>query len=103
MCGIVGYGGGRQAYPILVKGLTRLEYRGYDSAGVALVNDNGDSAVAVLKRVNPKIAIMEQRRQFDGGELAFSLRFIVPVNEVGHQGCRFLQIFHLGFSYNLSE
>jgi glutamine---fructose-6-phosphate transaminase (isomerizing) len=38
MCGIVGYVGAREAYPILIKGLKRLEYRGYDSAGVALIN-----------------------------------------------------------------
>ena len=41
MCGIVGYTGRRQAYPILIKGLHRLEYRGYDSVGVALMDDNG--------------------------------------------------------------
>jgi len=38
MCGIVAYLGKKQAYPILVKGLKRLEYRGYDSSGIALLN-----------------------------------------------------------------
>jgi len=42
MCGIVGYTGPREAGPILIEGLRRLEYRGYDSAGIALVDEAGD-------------------------------------------------------------
>jgi glucosamine--fructose-6-phosphate aminotransferase (isomerizing) len=45
MCGIVAYIGHREAYPIVIRGLKRLEYRGYDSAGVALLNDKKDFLV----------------------------------------------------------
>ncbi|MFL2568344.1 MAG: glutamine--fructose-6-phosphate transaminase (isomerizing) [Flavobacteriales bacterium] len=45
MCGIVAYVGSRQAYPILIKGLQRLEYRGYDSAGIGLITDDNNSII----------------------------------------------------------
>jgi glutamine---fructose-6-phosphate transaminase (isomerizing) len=48
MCGIVAYIGSKEAYPILVKGLKRLEYRGYDSAGVAIMNGNNE--IQILKK-----------------------------------------------------
>ncbi len=49
MCGIVGYIGKRDSYPILIKGLKRLEYRGYDSAGVALLSKSGNLNVYKVK------------------------------------------------------
>ena len=49
MCGIVGYIGRKEAYPVLIKGLRRLEYRGYDSAGVALINKEGNLNVYKTK------------------------------------------------------
>lgn len=57
MCGIVGYIGKRQVFPILIKGLKRLEYRGYDSAGVAMINDYGDLSVYKTKG---KVADLER-------------------------------------------
>jgi len=40
MCGIVGYIGKKPAYPVIINGLKKLEYRGYDSAGISVVNEN---------------------------------------------------------------
>ncbi|HVX48649.1 MAG TPA: hypothetical protein VHB48_00775, partial [Chitinophagaceae bacterium] len=59
MCGIVGYTGPRQAYPIILKGLKRLEYRGYDSAGVALVNDGVLNVYKKKGKVAALEAVME--------------------------------------------
>ena len=55
MCGIVGYTGPREAYPIIIKGLKRLEYRGYDSTGVALQNSNG----LIVYKKKGKVAELE--------------------------------------------
>ncbi len=62
MCGIVGYTGPREAGPILIEGLRRLEYRGYDSAGIALVDDRGDLFVEKKagKLANLEVAIAER-------------------------------------------
>ena len=55
MCGIVAYIGHQEAYPIIIKGLKRLEYRGYDSAGIALINDN---SLNLYKKAG-KVSVLE--------------------------------------------
>ena len=57
MCGIVGYVGHKDAYPILIKGLKHLEYRGYDSAGVAMINPSGELNIYKAKG---KVAALEE-------------------------------------------
>ncbi|MEA4982745.1 MAG: glutamine--fructose-6-phosphate transaminase (isomerizing) [Paludibacter sp.] len=61
MCGIVGYIGFRDAYPILIKGLQRLEYRGYDSAGIALMNDGQLNVYKAKGKVADLIQFAEQK------------------------------------------
>ena len=63
MCGIVAYIGKKQAYPVLIKGLQRLEYRGYDSAGVAMINKNGD--LNVYKRKGKVTDLIEFAKNQD--------------------------------------
>ena len=72
MCGIVGYLGTKQAYPILIEGLKRLEYRGYDSAGVALAQ-GGDGHLTVVK-AKGRIARLEEQMQGQdaGGRLGIA-------------------------------
>lgn len=66
MCGIVGYIGKKEAFPILIKGLKRLEYRGYDSAGIALLNGN----LSIYKKAGK---VSELEKITDGAEITANI------------------------------
>ena len=62
MCGIIGFTGLKQAAPILLEGLARMEYRGYDSAGIAVVSSDPPRALQLAK-VSGKVAGLFEKTQ----------------------------------------
>lgn len=66
MCGIIGYTGSREASPVLLDGLKKLEYRGYDSAGIAVMNGNGISLSKVAGRIEDLCEKTDDGRSLTG-------------------------------------
>ncbi len=108
MCGIVGYIGTKQALPILVKGLRRLEYRGYDSAGVAIANERGlerfravgkiDNLVEKIKteKIEGTVGIAHTRWATHGG--------VTEENAHPHTDCKGdIVVIHNGIVENYRE
>ncbi len=86
MCGIVAYIGPREAYPVIMKGLKRLEYRGYDSAGVALLDQiicgyirNRDGLLLWKKVLSEKICMLMQASVIPDGQHMVNPATAMPI------------------------
>ena len=80
MCGIVGYVGGRPAQEILLAGLRKLEYRGYDSAGVSLIADGEIESIRAVGNLDNLVAAVTAAE--DGGGVAVATR--AATTGIGH-------------------
>ena len=79
MCGIVGYVGDRPCRDLLIAGLEKLEYRGYDSAGVSVISDGEiDSVRAVGNLANLRAAVEEELGDGDTGSVAVAAELAQP-------------------------
>ena len=67
MCGIVGYLGERDSLPIILNGLKRLEYRGYDSAGIAIYNGSTMSSCKSKGKISKLEKLLDKRKNMSGG------------------------------------
>jgi glucosamine--fructose-6-phosphate aminotransferase (isomerizing) len=109
MCGIVGYTGPREAGPILIEGLQRLEYRGYDSAGIALVDEDGDLFVEKKagKLANLQTAIADRTPHAAIGQAPTRWATHGRPNDLNahpHQDCTGdITVIHNGIIENFSE
>ncbi len=83
MCGIVGYVGPRQARPLLLAGLEKLEYRGYDSAGISVLDDGRIDAVRAVGNLSFLKSAIDARHGPDAGSVAVAER-PVPSTGIGH-------------------
>ena len=70
MCGIIGYLGPQEAMPIILDGLKRLEYRGYDSAGMAVISDQG---LAIRRSLGKLLELEKVLRQYQSAQHEFDL------------------------------
>src|SRR5579884_4350958 len=82
MCGIVGYTGPREARPLLLAGLEKLEYRGYDSAGISVLDEDRIDAVRAVGNLSNLRKAVEGRE--DGAAVATATRTTQPQTGIGH-------------------